>query len=200
MPAIKLLMVVFLISVSLRATAGETRRAVDPVTGAESWEIHIKGISLKLAQILPDQIRGFYLARGFDVASTERIAAACVFQTIFRNKSAPGAIHINLADWRALTPEGEQPLKLKHTWNMEWEERGVPPGARTAFQWALFPTEQTFQTGDWNMGMTTIALPLGSRFDLRFVWSHKNKHREAVLRGILCATDTIPKTEGQETK
>lgn len=196
----KLCAATFFILASLGATAGETRHAVDPTTGVESWEIYIKGISLKLAQILPDQVRGFYLARGFDAESTERIAATCVFQTILRNKSAPGAIHTNLADWRVFTPEGEQPLKLKRAWKAEWEKRGVPPGARTAFRWALFPTEQTFEVGDWNMGMTTIALPLGSRFDLRFVWSYKNKRREAILRGILCATDTIPKTGTQKTE
>ena len=95
----------------------ESVHTTDPDTGIESWEIHTQGVSLWLAQILPDQVRGFYSARGFDAESVELLATgACVFQTIFRNESAKRAIEFNLADWRVLTAKGEQPLRLERDW------------------------------------------------------------------------------------
>ena len=169
--------------------AGQTQ-ATDPETGIESWEYRGQGVSLRLAQLLPDQVRGFYLAREFDAESVELLAAgACVFQTVFRNESVPGAMEFSLADWRIVTSAGEKPLKLEPEWQKEWERRGVPTAARTAFRYALYPTEHRYETGDWNMGMTTYALTPGSRFDLRFVWREGSQRREAVLTGVRCARE-----------
>jgi len=180
-------------AVAFPLRAAETVHAVDAGTRIESWEVRTQGVSLRLAQILPDQVRGFYLARGFDPGSVERLATgACVFQTILRNESVKGAIEFNLADWRIVTAKGEQPLTLEREWQQEWQRRGVPAAARTAFRYAFYPTEHRYEPGDWNMGMTTCALPLGSRFDLRFVWRENGARREAVLRGVRCARETPP--------
>jgi hypothetical protein len=177
---------------SVAATA-ETRHATDPETGIETWETAAQGVSLRLTQILPDQVRGFYLARGFDAGSAELLATgACVFQTVLRNESARGAIEFSLTDWRSVTAGGERPLKLEADWQKDWGKRGVPLAARTAFRYALYPTQHRYDIGDWNMGMTTYALPLGSRFDLRFVWREGDKRREAMLSGVRCATEASP--------
>lgn len=171
----------------------QTVHQIETGTGIESWEVRTQGVSLRLTQILPDQVRGFYLARGFDPGSVERLATgACVFQTVLRNESVKGAIEFNLADWRIVTAKGERPLTLEHEWQQEWERRGVPAAARTAFRYALYPTEHRYEPGDWNMGMTTYALPLGSRFDLRFAWRENGARREAMLRGVRCARETPP--------
>lgn len=175
------------------AAAAETRHTTDPETGIETWETAAHGVSLRLTQILPDQVRGFYLARGFDAGSVESLAAgACVFQTVLRNESARGAIEFSLADWRSLSAGVERPLKLEADWQKDWEKRGVPLAARTAFRYALYPTQHRYEVGDWNMGMTTYALPLGSHFDLRFVWREGGQRREAVLSGMRCATEARP--------
>lgn len=163
-------------------------------TPAEPRETRVSGVYLSLTPILPDQVRAFYLGRGFDADSTELLATkACVFQTVFRNESIAGGIAFNLADWRVRVPKGEAPLKLERDWQREWERRGVPAGARTAFRYALFPTEHRYEVGDWNMGMTTYILPPGSRFDLKFVWHEGDKRHEAVLRNVHCASDDVKK-------
>jgi hypothetical protein len=175
------------------AAAADTRHTTEPESGIETWETAAHGVSLRLTQILPDQVRGFYLARGFDAASVERLAAgACVFQTVLRNESARSAIEFSLADWRSVSARGERPLKLEADWQKEWEKRGVPLAARTAFRYALYPTEHRYDIGDWNMGMTTYPLPLGSRFDLRFVWREGGQRREAMLSSVRCATEVRP--------
>ncbi len=166
--------------------------ATDP--SVDTREIRASGVYLSLTPILPDQVRAFYLGRGFDADAAELLATtACVFQTVFRNESAADGIAFNLADWRMHTSQGEKPLKLEPEWQREWERRGVAAGSRTAFRYALFPTEHRYNVGDWNMGMTTYALPLGSRFDLKFVWREGNKRHESLLRGLRCATDDVKK-------
>jgi hypothetical protein len=178
---------------AVAAPAAETRDATDPETGIETWETAAHGVSLRLTQILPDQVRGFYLARGFDAGSVELLAAgACVFQTVLRNESARGTIEFSLADWRSVSAGVERPLKLEADWQKDWEKRGVPLAARTAFRYALYPTQHRYDIGDWNMGMTTYTLPLGSRFDLRFVWREGDNRREAMLSGVRCATEASP--------
>lgn len=175
------------------AATAETRHATDPETGIATWETVAHGVRLRLTQILPDQVRGFYLARGFDAGSVELLATgACVFQTVLRNESARGAIEFSLADWRSVSAGVERPLKLEADWQKDWEKRGVPRAARTAFRYALYPAQHRYDIGDWNMGMTTYTLPLGSRFDLRFVWREGDKRREAMLSGVRCATDASP--------
>jgi hypothetical protein len=171
----------------------QTVHRVEPGSGIESWETAAHGVSLRLTQILPDQVRGFYLARGFDAGSVELLATgACVFQTVLRNESARGTIEFSLADWRSVTTGNERPLKLEADWQKDWEKRGVPLAARTAFRYALYPTQHRYDVGDWNMGMTTYILPLGSRFDLRFVWREGDQRREAMLSGVRCATEASP--------
>lgn len=187
---------VILIVAADPASSGVTQRSVISATGAESWEIRTQGIFFSLTQILPDQVRGFYGARGFDEAATEEIARVCVFQTVLRNDSVPQPIRYRLTDWRARMPDDERAPRPQEAWQAEWERRGVSPGARTAFRWALFPSEHTYATGDWNMGMTLFPLPLGSRFDVRVVWYVAGKRHEALLEGVRCATDTAPPSSG----
>lgn len=181
------------VALSACGTQARQTRSVDADTGIVTWETRTGGVTLRLSQILPDQVRAFYLGRGFDTEAAELLASrACVFQTVFRNDAVPEGIRFQLGEWRALTAGGEVPLKLEADWQREWTARKVPAGPRTAFRFALYPTEHRYEVGDWNMGMTLYPLPLGSRFDLRFVWWRGGERQEAVLRGVRCATDGVP--------
>jgi len=173
------------------ATNVRQNQGIDPDSGIVTWEVQADGVALRLSQILPDQVRAFYLGRGFEPDAAELLATrACVFQTVFRNDAVAQGIRFHLGEWRALTAEGEVPLRLEQDWQREWAARGVPSGPRTAFRFALYPTEHRYQIGDWNMGMTFYPLPLGSEFDLRFVWWRDAQRYESVLRGVRCATDS----------
>lgn len=171
------------------AGADATRHNRDPATGAETWEWRGEGVALSLTQILPDQVRGFYGARGFDANTVEAIARHCAFQTVMRNESAADEVAPQLADWRFITAPGERPLKLNRDWQAEWDRRGIAPATRLAFQWAQFPPDQSFAHGDWNMGMTLYPLARGSRFDLRFVWKVNDVTHAGLMRGVRCAAD-----------
>lgn len=172
------------------AKEGETLAQHNPETGLESWKTTKLGVTLELTQLTPDQARAFFLGRGFEPADAGHYATACIFMTILRNESAPAAISYNLAEWRAVTAGGRtRPPKLKEDWLKEWEARKLAPAHKIAFEWSQFPSEQTFEPGDWNQGMTTFALPHGSRFDLKFRWTVLGKQQENTMKGVICAND-----------
>lgn len=169
--------------------AAETKHEINPKNGIETWEVRDQGVFLSLTQMTPDQAEAFFLARGFHQKSAKKYASACVFETIFRNESAPAAVSSNLADWRIITPQGERHLKLEADWDRQWKADGVSEPARIAFRWSQFPTKQRFEPGDWNQGMTTFGLPRNSQFNLIFKWTVKGVSHESMLSGVRCAPD-----------
>lgn len=169
--------------------------AVDQITeegsGLPGWHWEGDDGSFTFNQRLPDQTRAFFQGRGFLPEQTEPLAADCVFQTIIRNSAAASTpLEVDLAKWRVIPAGGTtQPLRLEAQWQTEWELLGVAKPARIAFRWALFPTQQRFEPGDWNMGMITLGLPPDSQFDLEVVWYAGSERRQHRLTDMQCAAD-----------
>jgi len=166
-----------------------TQSSVDPDTGLATWETQTQGIQVRLTQITPDQIRGFYLARGFSPEATERFARECVFMSVVRNTGDVTLLH-RLANWRYVTAgQPPRPLRGKPAWDYQWRRMGVPESARIAFEWAQLPTAQTYAPGDWNQGMTSYSVPRGETFDLHFVWQAGGRTFSGKLEQVRCADD-----------
>ena len=166
-----------------------TQTSVDPDTGLATWETETHGIQVRLTQITPDQIRGFYLARGFSPEATERFARECVFMTVVRNVGDVTLLH-RLANWRYVTVgEPPRPLRGKPAWDYQWKRMGVPESARIAFEWAQLPTAQTYAPGDWNQGMTSYSVPRGGHFDLHFAWQAGGRTLTGKLENVRCADE-----------
>lgn len=170
-------------------TAANTETSKDAETGLATWQTESDGIQVRLTQISPDQARSFYQARGFTPAAAEHYAAECVFMTVVRNVGDTPIQH-RLADWRYVTPgQPARALRSKTTWARIWERMGVSEAARIAFNWAQFPTAQTFAPGDWNQGMTSYSVPRGGQFDLRFIWRAGGKIHSGILEQVRCADE-----------
>jgi hypothetical protein len=167
-------------------TAGEPTRR-DPNTGAATWEAQTQGVTLSLTQLLPDQVRAFYVNRGFDLADAAVFAGACVFMTVLRNDAAPGELSFRLADWRVRQGTEARGLPPLDDWLAQWQGRGVSEAARIAFRWAQFPPEQTYAPGEWNQGMLATGLPPGSRFDIIARWTVAGRDFEGRLADVQCS-------------
>ncbi|HHH38230.1 MAG TPA: hypothetical protein ENK50_01470, partial [Sedimenticola sp.] len=74
-----------------------------------TWLWRHGGVTLQLVQRLPDQTRAFFQGRGFDGASADRLARACVFQTIFRN-DGDRPLSYDLDQWRVIQGTMSKPL------------------------------------------------------------------------------------------
>lgn len=156
------------------------------------WQVADGDTSIRLVQRLPDQTRGFFIARGFSEEHAERIAQSCVFQTVFQNiapESRPGALEYDLREWVVLSAGKRGGMKTREDWKTEWQARSVPNTAQIAFEWALLPTKQVYQPGDYNWGMSIFNLKPGTVFDLEMVWRQRGETRRARIVGIRCAPD-----------
>lgn len=178
--------------VSLGARA-DVATGIDADAGLPYWELSTPGVSLRLVQRLPDQTRAFFLARGFDREAVERIAQSCVFQTVFENTTqpgGPGALEYDLREWVVQTDGRQQGMMTREDWAAIWTEQGAPKPARIAFEWALFPTQQVYNPGDYNWGMSIFGLAPGGRFDLTLVWTQFGERHTATIEELQCAPDT----------
>ncbi len=177
--------------VAARASAVGVEHSRDPATGLETWQWHGDGASFTFNQLLPDQSRAYFQGRGFQPIDAEPVAMACVFQAIIRNPAAaPVPLDLDLSEWRVVPAQGNpRPPRLEIDWQAEWARRGITRSARIAFRWSLLPARQTFQPGDWNMGMVTFGLPPGGHFDLELTWRQGSNPRRLRLGEMRCAPD-----------
>lgn len=174
------------------AVCADITTGTDPEAGLPFWELRDVGISLRLVQRQPDQTRAFFLARGFSRDATEQVARRCVFQTVFKNTSAgaqAAAVTYDLRDWNVRTAENDMRMLTREFWAERWANMQVAKPARIAFEWALFPTRQTYNPGDYNWGMSVFDLPSGGRFDLTVVWRHGDHVQRARIDNIRCAPE-----------
>ncbi len=182
-------------ALSATCVQAEVTTGQDADAGLPYWELREPGMSVRLVQRHPDQTRGFFLARGFSREDVELIAQSCVFQTIFRN-TAPAtssdSLEYDLKAWRVQAAGEPRSMQTREDWAKIWAERGIAKPARIAFEWALFPTRQSYNPGDYNWGMSVFGLPPDSHFDLALSWSQSGKTHAAVIPGIHCAADAPP--------
>lgn len=160
--------------------------------GRRYWRLDDRGFRVELVQLQPDQVRAFYIARGFTSEQAEPLARTCLMQLVIENGQPQGqaAIAVPLAQWRIATSEGLQPLRLKESWEPLWQRLNVAAPAQLAFQWALFPNEQAFHPGDRNWGMLSTGLAAGSRFDLILGWRQGGQTKTATVKALQCAADS----------
>ncbi|HID48054.1 MAG TPA: hypothetical protein EYP40_00305 [Chromatiales bacterium] len=168
---------------------------IDEAANLPYWEIRDEGMILRLVQRLPDQSRGFAMARGFTSEQAEVIGRSCAFQTIFRNisnQSRPAPLSYNLRDWVIEHQGKERQMKTREDWKKTWPEGQVTPASLLALNWGLYPTVQTYKPGDYNWGLSTFNLEPGATFDLKVVWRQYGRQHEFVIKGMQCAPDIHP--------
>ena len=131
----------------------------------------------------------FFTARGFTAEAIRPYARRCGFSVAMKNASR-AAIHTHLADWRVIDATGRQiPFRLPEDWDLDWAKAAVPQSARIAFRWAQFQSENTFEPGDWIMGMVTLASEPLAPFQLIAPYHNDQGVQEIVLDTLTCAPD-----------
>jgi hypothetical protein len=184
-----------LLSPALAIADTRLQTGIDQDAALPYWQISDAGMSLRLVQRLPDQTRGYFLARGFAEPEADLIAKSCVFQTVFKNESQnhqPSPLEYNLHNWVVSSDGRTQGMKLREDWKQEWQRRKIALAAQLAFEWSLYPTQQVYKPGDYNWGMSIFNLKPGTKFDLKVVWRQYGKTHTATIKDIQCAADVHP--------
>ncbi len=186
MPRLSCLM---LMCLAAFAQADPLQREDNPSSGLSRWRLSLPALQLELAQRLPDQTRGFFIARGFPAELADDYARSCVFQTIAGNTDDTRPITTDTRLWRVRRNGRERAIPSKQARLHAWSKQGLPPSAALAFRWATFPTEQTFQPGDYNWGMIGFGPKPGETFDLKLVWFEAGERKTHWIRHLSCAED-----------
>jgi len=162
-------------------------KTTDPETGAETWKTQASGVVLSLTQLLPDQVRAFYVNRGFTLEQIDPYATSCVYMTVLRNDTATGVVHFEQESWSLVSDGHSKPPMDTREWLEQLKQAGSTKPALIAFRWAQFPPEHEYEpNGDWNQGMLSIGLPAGSIFDFVARWDVDGKPYQTGLRGVRC--------------
>lgn len=183
------------------ALAATVHTGTDEQARLPFWEAKTRGASVRLVQRLPDQTRGYFMARGFGVKEAELIAQSCVFQTVFSNltgKQNGSDLAYDLDQWRIVQKQHQQKPRTREDWESVWRKRGVAQPLWLAFKWSLLPTRQTYHPGDYNWGMSIFGLEPGSRFDLHLSWQQLGQRQEIVIPDMQCAPDIHPDPAQQQ--
>ncbi len=166
-----------------------------PVTRAETgdseWHHRVtQGAVTLTANPLGTASRtAFYIGRGFTAAAIRPYAQACGFSFGMQN-GGTATLVTRLADWHALGADGKRVrLRLPSAWDADWTKANVPQPARIAFRWAQFQAENTFEPGDWIMGMATLEAPLSGMFRLVARYRDNKGDHEIVFDQLACAID-----------
>lgn len=131
----------------------------------------------------------FYIGRGFSAAAIRPYAQACGFSFGMQNGGAR-VLTTRLADWHVVGADGKRiALRLPEAWNTDWEKAGVPPAARIAFRWAQFQAENTFEPGDWIMGMATLETAPAAPFRVVARYRDEKGDHEIAIEKLACARD-----------
>lgn len=170
--------------------AASISRHDQTASGLQGWRIQDENIKIELNPLQKDQVRAFYLGRGFSKQLTERIAGSCVYQAVIENISNPELntqLEVDLSDWRLNDGLNELALRSKDEWIQEWTDSGASASAILAFKWATFPARQFFKlTGDYGWGMILFGKPKGETIDLRVKWYTNGELMEQMVTGLSC--------------
>jgi hypothetical protein len=180
----------FILQPAQQLMAASITRHDQTASGLSGWRVQDENIKVELNPLYKDQVRAFYLGRGFSEALTERIADACVYQAVIENVSDPAGdtlLEVNLSDWRIIGSSGPQALRSKESWIDELTAAGASATATLAFKWATFPTQQYFKlTGDYGWGMMLFGKQTTETFNLQLQWYIDGERVEQRVAGLNC--------------
>lgn len=180
----------FFVLLSGLASGATIIRHDQTASGLMGWRVQDENIKIELNPLQKDQVRAFYLGRGFSASLTERIAQACVHQVVIENVSDPETgmpLEVKLSDWRLDDGTGPQALRSKDEWLLEWTASGASAASILAFKWATFPSQQDFKlTGDYGWGMLLFGNQTGETFDLHLKWHTEGGFVEQLVQGLSC--------------
>ncbi len=159
----------------------QAAEAATATSGPPTWQSQGARFSVQLTPLYAEQAQAFFENMGYPQGAVREVAAVCVFGTTIRN-SAGMPVRYDVGRWRAVTADGKRHrLITKTDWLARWKAFGLQA------DWSILPPRQTLQPGDWGQGFTTVDLPAGTRFNLKYEWTQDAIEHHASVRGVQCA-------------
>ncbi len=179
------------VALNIASTAyADSRQTVtkNSESGSKTWEVSANGANFLMRQIPLDQLKAFYISRGFSSKQIEPYTSSCVFMTVLRNDNASAGLHFKRDNLKVSQAGKIHPLISVEDWLERLTKVTDKQPPLIAFRWAQFPIDQVFEPGgDWNQGMISVGLPPESKFDSEINWEIEEKPFKIKLEGVECA-------------
>jgi len=90
-------------------------------------------------------------------------------------------------DWRVTSNNESNQIRTNSSWLKQFKQTNTKPSALIAFRLAQIPEEQEYEpSGDWNQGMLSTNLAIGSQFDITINWDVDNEFYEFSIKEVKC--------------
>ena len=133
--------------------------AAIPAHAVERNVYKSSGVVFSVSVRTPEQIRAFYLARGFPQAAVHELEAKCLV-TIGVQNGRDDVLWLEPAKWRFTTDKGEKVARISRPeWNARWTQLNIPLASRATFGWTQLPESRDLLPGEWVGGNVAVVAP-----------------------------------------
>jgi hypothetical protein len=149
-------------------------------------------VSIRIVQRSQEQLTAFYLGRGFNQASIDRILGTCFITPIIHNETFD-VLWLELDNWTFSRGDEEIPRVKRSYWPEKWEQSGLTQAHRSTFGWTLMPEVRDLRLDERVGG--SVVIPWQSRpFTLTMnFYTGADKQgplKTVVFKDLECVTDT----------
>ncbi len=148
-------------------------------------------IKLQLFPRTPNQMAGFYEARGFPKKMVDVLAGFCFMTVVIHNKTN-NVFWMDLDNWKFASDSGGPQRVHRKQWSPRWKIMSIPMAPQSTFRWTLLPESLEFFPEE-HEGGNVIFVSTKNSFSLQASFTvGKNKDKGSIvarINNIRCAKD-----------
>jgi hypothetical protein len=158
-----------------------------------------ENIKLQLFPRSPNQMAGFYEARGFPKEMVKVLSGFCFMTVVIHNKTKD-VFWLDLDNWKFTPDSGEIQRVHRKQWPPRWKKMSIPMASQSTFRWTLLPEAIEFfpdehEGGNMVFVSTKNSFLLQASFD-----AGKNKEKGRIvarINNVQCAENIPEKGSNQ---
>lgn len=152
-------------------------------------------IKLQLFPRTPNQMAGFYEARGFPKEMVNVLAGFCFMTVVIHNKTRD-VFWLDIDSWEFNSDVGKIQRIHRKEWPARWKKMNIPMAFQSTFRWTLLPEKLKFFP-DEHEGGNVILVRTKNAFSLHAGFKvGENKDKGLVMariNNVQCAENVIEK-------
>lgn len=139
----------------------------------------------------PEQLAAFYIGRGFNQASIDRVLDTCFITPVIHNKTLP-LLWLNLDDWRFSRADSVIPRIKRDYWPEKWRASGLPQAQQSTFGWTLMPENRDLRLDEGVGGSVVIPWqtePFTLTMNFHTSRDRQGPVKSVVFKDLKCVTE-----------
>lgn len=152
-------------------------------------------IMVRIFPRTPNQMAGFYEARGFPREMVDVLSGFCFMTVVVHNKTKD-VFWLNLDDWKFVSISNADEVQRVHRnqWPPRWKKMNMPMASQSTFRWTLLPESLEFFP-DEHEGGNVVLVSTMEVFSLQASFAtgkSKSKGRIVMrINNLRCAKDEV---------